>query len=658
MRKSKSIQKSMILALAAIFLVVVAAISIVTAFSVYQSTIATLRTTTEDTVNQASDNITRQIYAYKTLLTEISTSPVLTGNTTDQEKLDFINEKNAAYRSEYSGDIFYAGKDAVVLGLGISIAEREFFKKAIAGEAALTEPIVRKDTGNLGYTYAIPVKNGSEIQGIVYMIIDYAMLNDIVSVAKIGEHGNAYVLNSNGQTIINYDEQKIINAYNTQTEAQKDTSLKNLAVIEAKACQGGTGFETFRQNGQAYFLLFTPIQDTTGWVLVVNILIGDFTSAMIGSILISIGCILLLGCIAILVMSRIINRFVQPIKKISERMSQMAQGDLSSPFPTVHTENEVGVMAKSASDMAETLNLIIQDFTKILAQMAQGDFSEGANMEEKYVGDFEGLRVGLLGLNHNLNATLYEVNQSSLQIENSSAQVSEGAQSLAQGATDQAGSVEELAATITEISSQIEANTGYTKKAKADNETAHNELENCSRQMSQLVSAMEMINEKAMEIGNIIKTIEDIAFQTNILSLNAAVEAARAGEEGKGFAVVAEEVRNLAGESAKAAKNTTDLIEAMVYAVSNGTAFSGATEQSLERVVENSKKVSEAVEKIADATSTQVLSIHQVTQGIDQISAVVQINAQTAEIGAAASQALNEQTFVLKELVGRFKLCK
>ncbi len=181
-------------------------------------------------------------------------------------------------------------------------------------------------------------------------------------------------------------------------------------------------------------------------------------------------------------------------------------------------------------------------------------------------------------------------------------------------------------------------------------------IDGCNQQMGDMMHAMEKINTSSSEIGKIIKTIEDIAFQTNILALNAAVEAARAGAAGKGFAVVADEVRNLASKSAEAAKNTTTLIEGSLKAVEEGNEFSGATQQSLLQVVEHAEQIASSMAQITQATDDQAEAIKQITLGIDQISAVVQTNSATSEQSAAASQELSSQANVLKGLVGQFSL--
>ena len=237
-------------------------------------------------------------------------------------------------------------------------------------------------------------------------------------------------------------------------------------------------------------------------------------------------------------------------------------------------------------------------------------------------------------------------------------QMASGAQALSQGSVQQAASVEELAATIAGISEHVQKTARNAADARDHSVRSGEETAVCNQEMKEMVAAMDEIGKRSTEIGKIIKTIEDIAFQTNILALNAAVEAARAGEAGKGFAVVADEVRNLAGKSASASKSTSELIQGAVTAVEKGMEIATETAQSLEKVVVSSQAISGLVDKIAEAAVEQSNSLEQVTGGMNQISNVVQTNSATAEESAATSEELSSQSQVLRNLVRQFKLRK
>lgn len=357
-----------------------------------------------------------------------------------------------------------------------------------------------------------------------------------------------------------------------------------------------------------------------------------------------------------IVLSLYLTRSItKPLRELEKAAGKIVNGQFDISV-TYKSRDELGNLADAFRNMAVVLETVISDASRLLSEMANGNFDVRTKAEERYVGSLQGLLQSIRKLNRDLSMTLGQINNSADQVASGSGQVSNGAQALAQGATEQAASVEELAATITNISHQVKSTADNALEAKAQSGTASNEVEECNRQMQDMMAAMEEITRTSNEIDKIIKTIEDIAFQTNILALNAAVEAARAGTAGKGFAVVAEEVRTLAGKSSAASKNTAELIESSIKAVSRGTQIAGSTAESLVRVVDQVRTVSDNVDKIANAAEEQAGAIEQVTLGVDQISSVVQTNSATSEESAAASQELSEQAEKLKGLVAKFIL--
>ena len=359
--------------------------------------------------------------------------------------------------------------------------------------------------------------------------------------------------------------------------------------------------------------------------------------------------------ITLLLSTYLTRAITKPLKELEIAAGKIVKGDFDISIP-YQSKDELGRLAGAFRNMTVILNSVISDASRLLSEMADGNFDVRTKAEEHYVGAFQGLLLSIRKLNRDLSATLGQINLSADQVAADSNQVSSGAQALSQGATQQAAAVEELAATIANISNQVSETAANAAEARAQSNTAGDEMEECNKKMQDMTVAMEEISRTSNEISKIIKTIEDIAFQTNILALNASVEAARAGEAGKGFAVVANEVRTLASKSSVASKDTANLIERSIDAVERGTQIANSTAESLEQVVKDVRATSEKVDNIANASMEQASAVEQVTLGVDQISTVVQSNSGTAVESASASQELSSQADTLKSLVAKFTL--
>ena len=359
----------------------------------------------------------------------------------------------------------------------------------------------------------------------------------------------------------------------------------------------------------------------------------------------------LISCCALL--RYVFSNIVRPISVITEDSQRLSRGELDFEIQ-VSNQDEIGVLAKSLNDAAKTLAMYITDISDNLNAISKGDLISESNIS--YIGDFVAIENSIGTIRRQLNDTMAQIHLVAVQVGNGAESVASGAQSLAQGATEQANEIDNLVKTINLVSGQIKSNADYANQASDQADQVERHMEQCNGQMRDMSQAMDEISGCSNEIGHIIKTIEDIAFQTNILALNAAVEAARAGSAGKGFAVVADEVRNLAAKSAEAAKSTSDLIEKTLGAVSNGVQLTESTQEAMGNVVKSSQAVIERVHQISDASAQQSGSVSGISEGISQIASVVQNNSATSEASAAASEELSSQVQVLRNLLEQFKL--
>ncbi len=369
---------------------------------------------------------------------------------------------------------------------------------------------------------------------------------------------------------------------------------------------------------------------------------------------ITTGTCLLLALVCLMsLIYYVITRAVNPIVAISKSSSVMQEGRLNLELD-YRSQNELGRLADILRDSLATINGYVSDINRIMGEMSNGNFD--VSTSEEYIGDFASIQASIESLTTTLSMAMGQINQSEIRISGNAEQLSSSAQSLAQGATEQASAVQELYATLDGVSRSAQSNVQTATEAQERARLTGEQVAQSEQKMEQMVSAMEDVSSSSEQIGQIITTIQNIAFQTNILALNAAVEAARAGEAGKGFAVVADEVRRLAAQSDEAAAATTELIDNCVAAASRGSGIVAEVSAALEETMELVSRSNEDIGVIADAVRGEAESIAQVTEGIGQISAVVQTNSASSEESAAVSSELFAQAKNLREQTSRFRL--
>ncbi len=625
----------------------------------YNSTISTVDQMMSETAVLAAERIEQELTAYKNVAMDTGCVPQLLDETVPLEEKRSIIDERVSMHDLQRGNI--VGPDGISIFDGNDYSDREYVKQAMQGNVYVSEPLISKVTGELSIMVAAPIykdgKQGAEIEGVVYFVPHETFLNDIVSSILISEHSRAYMINSSGDTIAD-TTLDTITVQNIENEAESDSSLKELAAIHSAMREGKNGFGDYKNGKKSMFAAYAPVTGTDGWSVAVVAPQSDYLSTTYFDIAINLVMMVLAILLSIIVALKLANSLSRPMKACADRMRLLVEGDLESPVPEVVSKDETGMLTQSTAELVDGLSTIIHDIGYLLGEMANQNLDIQSTHRDAYVGDFQSILHSMRNLKVELSEILRQINTSAEQVSSASNQVSSSAQNLSQGAVEQASSVEELAARISEISNQVKNTADSARDVREQTHHAGEGVSVCNQQMQELMNAMEKIHSSSDEIGKIIKTIEDIAFQTNILALNAAVEAARAGVAGKGFAVVADEVRNLASKSAEASKNTSLLITHSTEAVQTGTEIARHTADALSDVVENIQSMVGSIDQISTVSSEQSEAVLQVNEGISQISTVVQSNSATAEESAAASQELSAEATNLKHLVDQFTLAR
>lgn len=639
---TKTFSRTILLLVAAIILL----LSAIAIYFIRSSTESALEVTMNETSALIADKVTNELRAFDTVAenvvhmtldSDITDPAILQRNTEDYSKhyeLTSMDLLDGKLRSLCTGQQY--GADSVVATV-------------TDGKPYLSDPII-VDGQEIYFEYIVPI--GGKY---VVMKVPYAKFEAIMNSVQLGETGNTYAINKDGITVLHRNQDVVMDRENTVVDAKSDKQLEKLAEIEADMAQGKDGFGYYAYGGVKKFGAYAPINGTDGWSVNVTGRESEFMGAVKTSIYILIG-ISVAALLSALAITRVsMKRITKPLQNISEAVAKIYEGDLNVDLQ-VEREDEIGVMSHQLNGMVNIFRTLIRDISRVLEALSNKNLNVSTSVE--YPGEFEALNQSIATIVVGLNDVIQQFDTAAEQVKLGAEQVSAGAQTLAQGATEQASSTEELSATMDLVAQAItitatDAGLGNEKVTRVSHE-----LQDCDQKMKQMVSAMGLINNTSNEIGKIIKTIEDIAFQTNILALNAAVEAARAGAAGKGFAVVADEVRNLASKSATAASNTTALIQKSVEAVRNGTDVVNQTAESLYQAVNMAEEVTVLVRKIADSAAEQSSSAEQISLGISQISAVVQTNSATSEESAASAEELSAQAEILTGRIAEFTLKK
>lgn len=539
---------------------------------------------------------------------------------------------------------------AGVLGALAMIVTMEQYKSALTNYGF--------SQGDIGKAMTVFTDVRSATRGIIGYS-DPELVNSLITTHDEKKQAFEEYWTTVGETTVSQKEKDLYNQVEDQIQQYWDLDQQAIDLGKTQNAEDRLKAQTLMQEQVAP--LYNNIYDTMKELMNENVREGDALSAklnVMGLIFLAIiVAVIILAISAATKMGHSISQGIAaPLDQLAKRLETFSRGNLSDPFPTVNSKDEIADMIHSANDMAEKLSFVIADTGEVMTQMANGNYNVTSKNPDMYQGDFEQLYLSIRNMKSQMVQTLRSIEEASKQVSAGAANLADASQNLAEGATEQAGAVEELQATITNITSNIEQAAEQAQESYEQARKYANEADNTRAEMKAMVDAMARINDTSTKIGNIISEIEDIASQTNLLSLNASIEAARAGEAGRGFAVVADQIRQLAEQSTKSAVDTRDLIEGSMQEIKEGNKAADSAAASIETVVDGIGKIAESSRSISEISKDQANAMDQAEQGVNQISEVVQSNSATAEESSATSEELSAQAISLDELISKFIL--
>lgn len=506
--------------------------------------------------------------------------------------------------------------------------------------------------GNLGLLLQSITESKALISNIISLDDQEEINSAAEKYATETQHADSYAEDISLDTP---EEEKLYSEYAAAFEQSKEISNQIISLVKEGKKQEALNLH--QEKGEP--LIDTAISSasslmdsfkTTGNELSVSL------TRLSNIMLIAIITIIIISCIVSMILSSFITKGISaPINNLVNIANEISNGNLNVEVE-IDSKDELGILGNAFSETVNNLSLYINDISHTLGQVAKGDLTVQSQVQ--YKGAFIELQDSITNILNSLNSTLKQIESSASMVSSGSEQIASAGQSLSQGAMEQASAVEELNATLTDVAQQVENNAQSAMSTYDKTTFIGDEIKKSNAKMDEMLEAMSKIDSSSKQIEMIMHTIEDIASQTNLLSLNAAIEAARAGDAGKGFAVVANEIRELANQSSDAAKNTSQLIETSLAAVKNGTLIADETASSLHVVVDGVYEMQSNVESISTSSQKQSTAINEVTQAVDQISGIVQNNSATAEESAASSQELSGQAQTLNSLIQQFQLSK
>lgn len=581
-------------------------------------------------------------------------------HTKNDDFLDSIMLQNEALLDCYTAyedvSLYMAVTDTSTLPAGFDATTRGWYQTAKTTSSTIfTAPYIDTATGRMIITVASPIKEKGAFAGVFACDITLDSVMELVGAMKVTENGYPVLIDSDGYFMIHGNEAyapSVVDgaaAMTSYNDVQGDYAEVLGALSEEIYLDTNTDFD-----GKTKFFAFTklPVADwSIGYVMPQSDINGELAGLGISYAILFV----LFFVLANVVVITVVRTQMKPLKNISTVAERIANGDLSASFD-YSSGDEIGRLCENFARCTQTTKNYISDISAKLDSLAHGDFT--VQITEDYIGDYRPIKQSLENIIESMNKTLSNIDTASVQVRLGAESMADTATNLAEGVANQTDALRQLTDDMTAIISKVRETDEQTATAREMAGTAKNKIEASSKEMNNLLDAMNEIYGLSTEIAKIVGTIDDIAFQTNILALNASIEAARAGAAGKGFAVVAEEVRDLATKSAEAASRTSEMLEQIADAINGGVKLADTTAQSLAEAVTDTISVDGNISRISETTRNESEYMDGIFKKINDISAIVDSTAESAQSGAASSEELSGQAAMLSEMIDHFKLKK
>lgn len=592
----------------------------------------------------AAKEIRGKVEDYLRMVAVSGNDSVLANETNDAAVAAYIDSLAEAYGFT-SGNVL--NSSGVSRKDGTSFSDREYVQEALAGNVNFSDLTLSKYTGKYGFSVASPIYTNKRVSGVVYYRMDVDFVSAILDQIVVSDNSYTFLVDGTGLVIVHPDE-TMIGTYNI-TDPENGLGEAAQTILS-----GENGYTDFTVDGEKFLCGFSPVEGTDGWTIVVCAPEGDFMAP----ILRAMNSLIVIDVIALVIAFIFANIFAGTIggsvSRVSEQLASLAVGDLNHEICSTKRRDEIGRLQNSAHELQQTFQQIIEETNNILGSMANYDLTK-ADMRD-YPGDFNRLSVSVNEIKAILGRLIREVQESASSVGMGSGELADAADALAAGTVTQASSISQLVNNVEDMADCISRNSENEEQVEERLRELDSLIKDGDSQMNHLRVVVKQVEAMSADIQNIIGTIDSIAFQINILALNASIEAAHAGESGRGFAVVADEVGSLATKTSESSKITADLITDCLEQIENAMTCAESTSECLRDIVQNSDAISTAFKDIALDTKEQSKKASRIRAEIENISDVVQTNTATAQQTAAATEELSDQAKNLSDLIAKFQV--